>query len=74
MDDKKISVEELKDVVGSDYESLLQEVVDSINDSRDGHIIADSEELVREASSRFRKLLFEKALENLQKKQDTFSP
>ena len=73
MDDKKITAEELLCSCESDMKKLAQEVADSNNNARDGHIIADSEELVREATGKFRELIFQRALDNLQSKQD-FSP
>ncbi|MGE4286970.1 MAG: hypothetical protein AB7F23_10290 [Phycisphaerae bacterium] len=74
MEDKKISVEELKAALGSDIEFLLKEVADSINNARPGSIIADSEEPVHDAVGRFRQLLYEKAIERLQENQASFSP
>ncbi len=74
MEDKKITVEELKQSLSSGYDRMLQEIADAINNARNGHIIADSEEPVRDANGRFRQRAYQEALEILQKKQDFFPP
>ncbi len=74
MDDKKITVEKLKLALNSNYDRMLEEIADAINNARNGHIIADSEEPVRDANGRFRQRAYQEALEILQKKQDFFPP
>src|SRR4030042_1425715 len=74
MEEKRITVEELKQVMAADIEQLAQEVAGARNAARDGHVIADTEELVREAHAVFRERLYEKALGLLQNKQEAFSP
>ncbi len=74
MEDKNITVEELKQSLSSGYDRMLQEIADAINNARNGHIIADSEEPVRDANGRFRQMAYQEALEILQKKQDFFPP
>ena len=56
-----------------DIEAVLEEVVEAMNQARPGSIIDDSEELVRVAAGRFRRRLFEKALE-LRSHCEAFSP
>jgi hypothetical protein len=73
--DDKISVEELKSVLGVDIEKLCLEVVEAVNEARPGQIIADSEESVRDASAEFRERLYQKALELRQRRiEPAFSP
>jgi len=74
MEGKRISVEALKQVMAADVERLAQEVVEAMNAARDGSIIADTEEVVRQAHAVFRERLYEKAIRLLQDKQEAFSP
>jgi len=74
MDDKKISLEELKAALAGDMDELLEEVVEAMNSAEPGRIIADSEEPVRDASSEFRQRLYQKAVDLLQAKQEAFPP
>jgi hypothetical protein len=74
MEGKKLTVEELKKALAGDFESLAKEVVEALNQARDGRIIADTEEPVRDAAAVFRQRLSEKGLCLLQKKQEAFSP
>ena len=68
-----ISKEQLKQALSGDFERLLDEVVEAINQAQPGHIIDDSEEPVRDAAGEFRRRLFEKALE-LRSQREAFSP
>jgi len=74
MEGKRITVEQLKQVMAGDIEQLAQEVVEAMNAAKDGHIIADTEELVREVHAVFRERMYEKAIRLLQDKQEAFSP
>ena len=74
MDGKRVSVEELKQVMAADFDLLVQRVAEAMNAAKDGRIIADTEELVREAHAVFRRRLYEKALGLLQSRQEAFSP
>jgi hypothetical protein len=67
-------VEALKQAMSADVERLAQEVVEAMNAARDGSIIADTEELVRQAHGVFRERMYEKAIRLLQDKQEAFSP
>jgi hypothetical protein len=71
--DDRITKEQLKERLGVDVETLMDEVVEAMNQARAGHIIDDSEELVRAAAGEFRRRLFEKALE-LRGNREAFSP
>jgi hypothetical protein len=73
--DDRITVSELKQVLGGDIEQLYRDVVEVVNRARPGQIITDSEEPVREAIGEFRKRLYQKALElRQQKSEPAFSP
>lgn len=74
MEGKKLTVEELKKALACDFEALAQEVVEAMNHARAGRIIADSEEPVRDAHAEFRQRMYQKAVELLQAKQESFSP
>lgn len=74
MEGKRIDVEELKQVMAADFERLAQQVAEAMNAARDGRIIADTEEWVREANAAFREQMYEKAIRLLQDKQEAFSP
>ena len=74
MEGKRVSAEELKRVLAEDYDRLVEEIAEAMNAAKDGRIIADSEEPVRDAAAVFRERMFEKALSLLQEKQEAFSP
>lgn len=74
MEDQQVSVEELKRALAADFEVLAEQVAAAMNAAQDGRIIADTEELVREANGVFRERLYEKAVRLLQDKQEAFSP
>jgi hypothetical protein len=74
MEDKKVSVEEIKRALAGDFEQFAQELADAMNAARAGRIIADTEEPVRDANAEFRQRAFQKALRLLQAKQEAFSP
>ncbi len=74
MKDTQVSAAELKQALAKDIDALAQEVAEAVNAARDGRIIADSEEPVRDANAVFRQRVYEKALSLLQQKQEAFSP
>lgn len=74
MEGKRVSVEEVKQAAAADYDRLAEEVAAAMNAAQDGRIIADTEELVRQANAVFRERLYEKAIRLLQKQQEAFSP
>jgi hypothetical protein len=65
--------EQLREALAGDFERLLDEVVEAVNQAPPGHIIDDSEEPVRDAAGQFRQKLFEKALE-LRSQREAFFP
>jgi hypothetical protein len=74
MEGKQVSAAELKQVWAADFDQLAQEVAQAMNAAQDGHIIADTEEPVRQANAVFRERLYEKAVGLLQRRQEAFSP
>ena len=60
--------------MAADFDRLAEEVAAAMNAAKDGHIIADTEELVREANAVFREQMYAKAIRLLQSKQEAFSP
>ncbi len=52
MDDRKISRKELKAALSEELDRLLDEVATGMNAAGPGRIIADTEELVRDATLR----------------------
>ena len=74
MEDRGISAEELKGALAGDLEQLYAEVAAALNNAKAGSIIADSEEPVRDAHAEFRQRVYQKAVQLLQAKQESFSP
>jgi len=72
---KKITTSQLKKVLRGEVDTLIEEVVNAVNQAQPGRIIPDSEEPVRRASALFRQHLYERALA-LRQQQDepAFSP
>ena len=74
MEDKGITAEQLMAEMQGDFKALAEQVASALNAAKAGRIIADTEELVRDANAVFRERMFEKALSLLQAKQEAFSP
>jgi hypothetical protein len=74
MEGKRVSVEELKQVLTADFDQLVEEVAQAMNAAQDGRIIADTEEPVRDAHAHFRERAYAQAIRLLQSKQEAFSP
>ena len=74
MESKGISAEELKAALAGELEQLFGEVAEAMNTARAARIIADSEEPVRDAHAEFRQRVYQKAVELLQAKQESFFP
>lgn len=74
MEGKEIGAEELKAALAGDLEDLFAEVAAAMNNAQPGRIIADSEEPVRDAHAEFRQRVYQRAIELLQTKQESFSP
>jgi len=74
MEDQGISAEELKAALAGDFDELVAKMMAAMNAAKAGSIIADSEEPVRDAHAEFRQRAYQKAMELLQAKQESFSP
>jgi len=74
MEGKPISVEELKRVMAAGFDQLAREVAQAMNSAQAGHLIADTEELVRDAHAVFREQMYAQAIRLLQSQQEAFSP
>jgi hypothetical protein len=74
MEGKRISVAEVKQAMAADVERLAEAIAQALNAAKDGRIIADTEEPVRQANAVFRERLYEKAIRLLQNQQEAFSP
>jgi len=72
---EKITGSQLKKAMGGEVDTLIEDVVKAVNQAQPGRIIADSEELVRQASALFRQRLYERALQLRQQHTEAaFSP
>jgi hypothetical protein len=74
MEDKRVAPEEIEAALAADFRALAEQMAAAMNQARDGSIIADSEEPVRDAHAAFRQQAYQKALDLLQAKQEAFSP
>jgi len=74
MEDKGISAQEVRAALAGDFEELVAKLQAAMNAAKPGSIIADSEEPVRDAHAEFRQRAYEKVLELLQQKRESFSP
>lgn len=74
MEEQRLNVDELKRALAGDFDQLLEEVVQAMNDAQGGRIIADTEEPVRDAIGQFRRRAYAQAISLLQSKQEAFSP
>jgi hypothetical protein len=59
----QITPEELGQSLDAEWKELLARTAGALNQARAGAIIADSEELVREAMAEFRQKVFERAVQ-----------
>jgi len=71
--DSRITKGQLKKVLATDIDRLVDDVVEAMNNAKPGSVIDDSEEPVRDAAGRFRRIVFEKAIE-LRSQSEAFSP
>jgi len=74
MEGKQVGVAELKQALATDFDRLVEEMAAAMNAAKEGRIIADTEEVVRDAHAGFREQMYEKAIRLLQSKQEAFSP
>ena len=59
----KISAEELEQNLQAEWKDLMRQTATALSEARAGAIIADSEELVREAMAQFRQKVYERAVQ-----------
>ena len=76
MEGKRITAEELLAGMQGDMKALAEQMAAAINGAKAGRIIADSEELVRDAHAVFRQQAYQKAIDLLGQRmgQEDFSP
>ena len=76
MDDQRITPEQIEAELRGDIRMLAQQIAAAMNAAKAGRIIADTEELVRDAHADFRQRSFQKAIDLLarQKGKEAFSP
>lgn len=74
MEDKKVTADEIKAMLAGEIDALAEQMAAAMNAARDGRIIADSEEPVRDAHGKFRQQAYQKVLGLLQARQEAFSP
>ena len=72
----RISAAELEQSLGPDWQELLARTAKALNEARAGAIIADSEEIVRQAMAEFRQKVFERGVQLMADKaaKAAFSP
>lgn len=72
---KRLTASQLKTAMRGEIDTLLEDVVKTVNEAPPGRIIAESEEPVRQASALFRQRLYERALQfRHQDNEAAFSP
>jgi len=59
----KLDRENYRNEMRGEFERVIQEVADAVDNAATGHIIRDSEEKARDALDRFRQLAYEKAIQ-----------
>jgi hypothetical protein len=74
MEGKRVSSQEIREALAVELDQLAEAMAEAMNAAREGRIIGDSEEPVRDAHGVFRQQAFEKVLSLLQAKQEAFSP
>ena len=74
MEENQLSAEELRRALAGDFDQLVQAVAQAMNAAQAGHVIADTEEPVRQANAVFREQLYAKGIGLLQNRQEAFSP
>jgi len=74
MEGKRVSAQEMKQAIVAEVAQLAEAVAQALNAAHEGHIIADTEEPVHDATAVFREQVYEKAIRLLQQKQEAFSP
>jgi hypothetical protein len=70
-----VTVEAWEQALEAEFRAFMEETRAAMNAAREGHWIADTEEVVREAGERLRQRALEKLLQlRLQAKESSFSP
>ena len=59
----RASAKQLEKALREEYESLVKEAMEAVNNAPDGQVIAASEFQVRDLVARFRERLYEKAIQ-----------
>jgi 4-alpha-glucanotransferase len=59
----KLDREAYQNQMRTEFERVLQEVADAVDNAPQGRVIRDSEEQARDALDRFRKVAYEKAIQ-----------
>jgi len=72
MTTQRITKEQLKAKLSTDYDALLGKITDAINKAELGAIIDQSEEPVRDANAQFRERAYQEAISLLD--EQAFSP
>ena len=74
MEGKRMSAPEVKQAIMADVDQLAEAIAQALNAAQDGHVIADTEEPVHDATAVFREQVYEQAIRLLQDQQEAFSP
>ncbi|MCX5644305.1 MAG: hypothetical protein NTZ17_06425, partial [Phycisphaerae bacterium] len=74
MEGKQVGVAELKQALAADFDRLVEEMAAAMNAAQEGRIIADTEEVVRDAQAQFRERAYAQAIRLLQSQQEASSP
>ena len=74
MEGKRVSAQQVKQAILGEVDPLAEAITQAMNAAQDGHIIADTEEPVRDATAVFREQVYEQVIGLLQKQQEAFSP
>ena len=74
MEGKRVSAQQVKQAILGEVDQLAGAIAQAMLAAQDGHIIADTEEPVHDATAVFREHVYEKAIGLLQNRQEAFSP
>ena len=76
MDDQRITPEQIQAELQGEFRALAEQMAAAMNAAKDGRIIADSEEPMRDAHALFRQQAYQKVIDLLakQKAKEAFPP
>ena len=76
MDRERITAEQLMAALQGEFKAMAERIATAMNQAKAGHIIADTEEPVRDAHAVFREQAYQKALDLLarQAAKEAFPP